>query len=73
MATGTSGRIAGWGVNEENTNSPVLKVIDLEAVDYNTCATKADRSFVPYILPDKFCATRMNENVCQVGMLISYC
>lgn len=57
--------MAGWGITEENVSSAVLKVVDLEAVDYTTCSTKAEKSFLPYILPDKFCATRANENVCK--------
>lgn len=57
--------MAGWGINEENISSPVLKVVDLRAVDYETCLRESDSSFKPFILPDKFCATRENENVCQ--------
>lgn len=45
--------------------SPVLKVIDLTAVDHTTCISQSHASFRPYILSDKFCATRINENVCQ--------
>lgn len=72
---GISGRVAGWGLNENNENSPVLKVIDLEAVDYNTCAANAAKSFLPFILPDKFCASRLSESVCQVfwTILLSLC
>lgn len=50
----------------------MLKVIDLQAVDYNTCATNAEKFFVPYILPDKFCASRLSESVCQVFQIILY-
>lgn len=66
MASGTTGRVVGWGVTEDNVSSSVLKVVDLEAVDHRTCKERAEKSFLPYILPDKFCATRANENVCQV-------
>lgn len=57
----------GWGVTEDDTSSSVLKVVDLEAVDHRTCKERAEKFFLPYILPDKFCATRANENVCQVS------
>lgn len=66
MANGTTGRVVGWGVTEDNVSSSVLKVVDLEAVDHRTCKDRAEESFRSYILPDKFCATRANENVCQV-------
>lgn len=65
MATGTKGRVAGWGTTESESPSPVLKVIDLDAVDYSTCTKQSDPSFKPFVLVDKFCATRVNENVCQ--------
>lgn len=65
MEGGTPGRVAGWGLNEDNVPSPQLKVIDLHAVDYRTCKREADPSFAQYILNDKFCASRAKANVCQ--------
>lgn len=67
MAEGLVGRVAGWGVTEKDVSSPVLKIIDLRAVNYWACKNKSESSFQPYITPDKFCAHRENENVCVVS------
>lgn len=63
---GTTGRVAGWGLNENSVGSPVLKMIDLDAVDYNTCKNNVPKFFVPFVTPDKFCASLLSESVCQV-------
>lgn len=57
--------MAGWGTTEGESPSPVLKVIDLDAVDYTTCTKMSEPTFKSFVLVDKFCATRVNENVCQ--------
>lgn len=60
------GRVAGWGLDEENKSSPFLKVLDIPTVDYNKCKLNSKPSFVPFIGVDKFCAgTALTENVCQ--------
>lgn len=69
MAENTRGRVAGWGLTENEVYSPVLKIIDLQAASYWTCRYKSSVSFVPYITTDKFCGHRDNENVCEVQVL----
>lgn len=58
--------MAGFGLNEMDIPSRVLKVVDLPAIDYYTCQAKVNSEFLAFIGSDKFCAgNAFNETVCR--------
>ncbi|GAB0088146.1 Modular serine protease [Sergentomyia squamirostris] len=60
------GRVAGWGLTENGVYSSVLKVLDLQTVDFRTCRDRSSDSFKNFITYDKFCAGNPdNSNVCE--------
>lgn len=57
IAAGIKGRVAGWGLTSARGQaSPMLKIIDLPTVDYNTCMDVMPDDFKTFVTNDKFCA-----------------
>ena len=50
------GLVAGFGLNEEGTQSNVLKKIFLPIVKFDLCKSLVESSFEAYLIEDKFCA-----------------
>lgn len=68
VPAGWRGRVAGWGLTQSGGSpSPVLKVVELPAINRTQCLADSDIGFRPLITPDKFCAGIWNGNVsvCQ--------
>lgn len=68
VQAGLRGRVAGWGKTATGgAPSPILKMVELPAIDRRQCIEESDISFRPQITPDKFCAGLLNSNVsvCQ--------
>ncbi|GAB0088633.1 Modular serine protease [Sergentomyia squamirostris] len=60
------GRVAGYGLTEKGVYSSVLKVLDLQTVDFITCRDRSNETFKNFITYDKFCAGNPdNSNVCE--------
>ncbi|GBP33259.1 Modular serine protease [Eumeta japonica] len=57
LAVGNLGKVAGWGlIDEQGTSPQKLQVVDLPFIDIKKCLNDAPRSFREYITGDKICA-----------------
>lgn len=61
---GTTGRIAGWGLEKAHgIQSDQLKTIELPVVGRMECRNKVALNFQAFVTGDKFCAGRQNEGI----------
>uniref|UniRef100_A0A1L8DQQ0 Putative trypsin-like serine protease n=1 Tax=Nyssomyia neivai TaxID=330878 RepID=A0A1L8DQQ0_9DIPT len=59
------GRVAGWGLTENEKPSDILKVVDLDTVSFHKCKRRSPLEFKNFITHDKFCAGNLlNYTVC---------
>lgn len=49
-------QLVGWGANETDDFSDVLRTAELPVISYNDCVAQANEDFRNIIIPDKFCA-----------------